>query len=97
MATDVNDLTIEYEEDGHVILKELDKVLLSKGAWATVLYRYRQWDNRLGEYGQDLYTIRRYRKVSGTYIQQSKFNISSKAQALKIIEALKKWTDEPAQ
>ncbi|MBN2254229.1 MAG: hypothetical protein JW736_00830 [Deltaproteobacteria bacterium] len=97
MAGDVNDLTIEYEEDGLVIVQEIDKVILSKGAWATILYRYRQWDHRNGEYGQDLYTIRRYRKVSGKYTQQSKFNISSKAQAVKLIEALKKWTDEPAE
>ena len=97
MANDVNDLTIEHEEDGRVIVKELDKVILSKGAWATIIYRYKQWDNRKEDYGQDLYTIRRYRKLSGKYSQQSKFNISSKDQALKIIDVLRKWTDEPAE
>ncbi len=97
MASDVNDLTIEYEEDGRAIVKELDKVILSKGAWATIIYRYKQWDNRKEDYGQDLYTIRRYRKLSGNYSQQSKFNISSKDQALKIIDVLRKWTDEPAE
>jgi len=30
--------------------------------------------------------------MSGDYRQQSKFNISSKAQAEKIVDALKKWT-----
>ena len=97
MASDVNDLTVEYEEDGRVIVKELDKIILSKGAWATIIYRYKQWDNRKEDYGQDLYTIRRYRKLSGKYSQQSKFNISSKDQAKKIIDALQKWTDEPAE
>ncbi|HEU19844.1 MAG TPA: hypothetical protein ENO00_10815 [Deltaproteobacteria bacterium] len=97
MAGDVDDLTIEYEENGRVIVKELDKVILSKGAWATIVYRYKQWDNRKEDYGNDLYTIRRYRKVSGKYSQQSKFNISSKDQALKIIDVLRKWTDEQAE
>jgi hypothetical protein len=46
MASDVNDITIQYEEDGVVIVKELDKEILSKGAWATVLFRYQQWDKR---------------------------------------------------
>lgn len=92
MASDVNDLTILYEEDGRIIVQELDKTILSKGAWATVIFRYQQWDRKKEEYGADRYTIRRYRKMDGEYIQQSKFNISSKDQASKIIDALTQWT-----
>jgi hypothetical protein len=94
MASNVKDLTIEYEEEGVVVVKELDKVILSKGAWATVLFRYQQWDKAKNGYGQDRYSIRRYRKMEDEYRQQAKFNISSKDQAVKIIEALQKWTAE---
>ena len=93
MASKAEDLTIEYEEEGVLVVKELDKVILSKGAWATVLYRYRQWEKAKEGYGQDRYTIRRYRKMDDEYRQQNKFNISSRDQALKIIEALKRWVD----
>lgn len=31
----VDDLTVQYEENGLVVIKELDKVILSRGAWAT--------------------------------------------------------------
>jgi hypothetical protein len=92
MASKVEDLTIDYEEDGVLVVKELDKVVLSKGSWATVLFRYRQWDKSKDGYGQDRYSIRRYRKMDDEYRQQAKFNISSRDQALKIIEALRKWT-----
>jgi hypothetical protein len=92
MASKVEDLTIDYEEDGVLVVKELDKVVLSKGSWATVLFRYRQWDKSKDGYGQDRYSIRRYRKMDDEYRQQAKFNISSRDQALKIIEALQKWT-----
>jgi len=91
MTTDVNDLTIEYEEDGIILIKELDKVILSKGAWTTVLFRYQQFNRSKNEYGEEQYTIRRYQKRSGQYIQKSKFNISSKAQAQKIIDSLNQW------
>ena len=37
---DVSDLTISYFEDGQEVVKELNKEVLSKGAWATVIYRY---------------------------------------------------------
>lgn len=94
MASNVSDITITYEEEGIDIVKELDKQILSKGAWATIIFRYQQWDRAKEEYGPDRYTIRRYRKRNGEYIQQSKFNISSKDQASKIIEALQKWATE---
>ena len=71
--------------------QELDKVVLSKGAWATLLFRYQQWDAKKNEYSPDRYSIRRYRKVNGEYSQQSKFNISSPDQAQKIVEALQGW------
>ena len=91
MAANVEDITIEYEEDGIMVIKELDKEILSKGAWATVLFRYRQWDKRKQEYGEDCYAIRRYQKVHDEDMPKSKFNISSKLQAEKIVEALQRW------
>jgi len=94
MASDINDITIEYEEDGVLLVKEIDKEILSKGAWSTVMFRYQQWDKRKNEYGPESYSIRRYQKVHGEYMPKSKFTISSKAQAEKIVEALQKWMKE---
>jgi hypothetical protein len=91
MADEVNDLTINYEEDGVLVIKELDKEILSKGAWATILYRYQDLDRTTGEYGPDKYSIRRYQKQKGQFVPKSKFNISSAAQAEKIIETLSRW------
>jgi len=91
MAADVNDITIAYEEDGVLLVKEIDKEILSKGAWATVMFRYQQWDRRKNEYGAESYSIRRYQKVHGEYMQKSKFTISSKIQAEKIVETLQRW------
>jgi len=91
MAENVNDITITYEEDGIDVVKEIDKAILSKGAWATLMFRYQQWDKRKNEYGPDRYTIRRYRKMQGEYRPQGKFNISSADQAAKIVEVLRTW------
>jgi len=91
MASDVNDLSIQYEEDGVVTVKELDKKILSKGAWATVIFRYQDWERAKSAYGPDKYSIRRYQKRDGQYMQKSKFNISSRDQARAIVEALEGW------
>lgn len=94
MAEKVEDLTIEYTDNGVVTTKELDKVILSKGAWATVMFRYQDWDRTKQEYGSDKYAIRRYQKRSGEYQLKSKFTISSEDQAQKIIDALQQWMGE---
>ena len=94
MAEKVEDLTVEYFEGPEMTVKELDKVVLTKGAWSTVMFRYQDLDRKTGEFGPDKYTIRRYQKRNGEYGQRSKFNISSKEQAKKVISALSKWTDD---
>lgn len=94
MAETVDELTVSYSEDGIETTKELDKVILSKGAWSTILFRYQDWDRAKQEYGPEKYTIRRYQKRNGQYQQKSKFNISSKDQATRVIEALQKWVKE---
>lgn len=91
MAESVDELTVNYEDGGVLTVKELDKKVLTKGAWATVMYRYQDWNRGKAEYGPDKYTIRRYQKRNGEYQLKSKFNISSKDQAQSIIEALQDW------
>lgn len=91
MAETVDELTVEYKEGDDITVKELDKVVLTKGAWATLIYRYQDLDRKTGEFGAEKYTIRRYQKRNGEYGQKSKFNISSKDQAQKIIAALESW------
>ena len=94
MASSPEELTVSYKEGDLELVKELDKQILSKGAWTTIIYRYQDWNNAKQEYGPDKYTIRRYQKRNGEYQQKSKFNISSNDQAKKIIEALNTWTKE---
>ncbi|MDD5228165.1 MAG: hypothetical protein PHD53_05120 [Methylococcales bacterium] len=90
----VDDLTITYEDNGIKTVKELDKKVLTKGAWATLMFRYKEWNATKGEYSDDKFTIRRYQKRDGSYQQKSKFNISSVDQAKSMIEILQEWTKE---
>ena len=83
MAATPDELTINYSEGGVDIVKELDKRILTKGAWTTILYRYQEWNNAKQAYSKDKYSIRRYQKRNGEYQQKSKFNISSPDQAKK--------------
>jgi hypothetical protein len=95
MTDKLDDLTVAYTEGGIETVQELDKAILSRGGWTTILFRYREWEPAKGAYGPDKYSIRRYQKRGGEFRQQSKFNISSRAQAQALIAALQRWLDEP--
>ena len=91
MASTVDEITIEYVDGGVVTVKQLDKVVLTKGAWATIMFKYQDWDNAQNDYGPVKFSIRRYQKRNNQYWQKSKFNISSAEQAQKIIDILNDW------
>lgn len=91
MAETVDELTVSYSEGDLETVKELDKIVLTKGAWATIMYKYQDWNRTKEEYGPVKFTIRRYQKRDGNYSPKSKFNISSEAQAQGIIDALQSW------
>ncbi len=94
MSSTPDEVTIEYEEIGQILVRELDKEILTKGAWTTILFRYQELVQDTGEYGPDKYSIRRYRKIGGNYVPQSKFNISSAKQARQIADTLSRWLEE---
>lgn len=91
MTETVDDITIAFTENGTETTKELDKQILTKGAWTTIMFKYQEWDNAKNEYGPIKYSIRRYQKRNSQYWQKSKFNISSADQAQKIVTILTDW------
>ena len=94
MASTIDEITVNYEEDGLLKVKELSKEVLTRGAWTTILFRFQDWNAKNNVYGPVKYTIRRYQKKNDMYRQQSKFNISNNKQADQICVILQKWIKE---
>ena len=91
MAETIDEISINYEEDNRLVVKEIDKEILSRGAWTTIMFLYREMNRQTEEYDPEKVSIRRYRKIGGLFRQQSKFNISNAKQAGKISEVLDRW------
>ena len=91
MAETIDELTIHYEEDGQVLRKQLNKEVLTKGSWTTIMFLYQDLDRKSGDYGPHKVSIRRYQKREGTYLQRSKFEISSPAQARAVRQQIGDW------
>ena len=88
------ELTVNYTDNGIQTVKELDKEILTRGAWTTILFRFQEWEAARNAYGGDKYAIRRYQKRGGEYQMKSKFNISSREQAAQIVAVLNRWMAE---
>jgi len=97
MAETIDEITVNYEENGRQVVEELDKEILTRGAWTTILFRFREYDDAKDDFGPEKYTIRRYRKIGGEFRFQSKFNISTAKQAGQIVDTLSRWLEGEAE
>ncbi len=92
MATTIDEITIDYsEESGQQIIKQLDKVVLSKGAWTTIMFLFAEWDRKNQKWSAPKARIDRFQKKNGVYRSQSKFKFTSVKQAEQIIEVFQNW------
>jgi hypothetical protein len=91
MAETLDELTYNYEDEGTLVRKELDKTVLTKGSWATVMFLYQELDKASGTFRAPKIAIVRFKKWKGSYRKQSSFNVSSEKQARQITEIFEKW------
>lgn len=94
MSGTVEELTFNYEDNGQLVRKEIKKEILTKGAWATLMFMYQELDRRTGQYREPKISIVRFKKANGVYRKQSSFNISSEKQARQIVEIIERWYGE---
>src|SRR4051794_34685121 len=91
MAETIEELSYNYEDEGVLVRKELDKVVLTRGSWATVMFLYQELDKATSKFRAPKMAIVRFKKFKGSYRKQSSFNISSEKQARQITEVFQGW------
>jgi len=95
-SDDVDEITVQYEEDGTLVVKEDAKKIIARGAWPVLMFKYREWSKTENDFGTPKYTIRKYRKRNGSYRIEAKFNIGKPEQAVEIARTLTEWADADA-
>jgi hypothetical protein len=91
MAETIEELSYNYEDEGVLVRKELDKMVLTKGSWATVMFLYQELDKATGKFRAPKIAIVRFKKFRGSYRKQSSFNVSSEKQARQITDVFQQW------
>ncbi|MDR1309236.1 MAG: hypothetical protein LBL95_04975 [Deltaproteobacteria bacterium] len=72
------------------LVEELDKIILTKGVWSTILFRYREYSQKTEGFGPTKATLRRYQKHQGVYKKRDSVNLTG-ASARQLIEVLGEW------
>jgi len=91
MAETLEDLTYDYEDEGVLVRKQLDRAILTKGTWATVMFLFQELDRAKGKFRAPKMAIVRFKKAKGSYRKQSSFNISNEKQARQVTEVFERW------
>ena len=91
MAETLEELTYDYEDEGTLVRKQIDKVVLTKGSWATVMFLFQELDRAKGKFRPPKMAIVRFKKSKGSYRKQSSFNNSNEKQARQIAEVFEQW------
>ena len=97
MAETLEELTYDYEDEGTLVRKELDRAVLTKGSWATIMFLFQELDRAKGKFRPPKMAIVRFKKAKGSYRKQSSFNISNEKQARQIAEVFERWYPKMAE
>ena len=97
MPETLEELTYDYEDEGVLVRKQIDRAVLTKGSWATVMFLFQELDRAKGKFRPPKMAIVRFKKSKGSYRKQSSFNISNEKQARQITEVLEGWYPKIAE
>lgn len=90
----VEELTVTFEENGVLKVRELDRAVLSSAStWATVAHLFEERDPEGGFRGPKV-SLRRYRKRGKGFVVDKHLTLSSARQAHALALALARWFPE---
>jgi hypothetical protein len=101
MSDLLDELTYDYEDDGVLVRKQLERVVLTGRAWATVLFLYEELDPATRTFRAPKIAVVRFKKWRGGYRKQSSFTVATEAQARQLADVFGAWSrkmgadDEP--
>lgn len=87
----LDDLTVTFEDNGVVRVRQLDRVVLSSSsAWATIAFLFEERGADGALHGPRV-SLRRYRKRGKSWIVEKHLTISSGRQAHLLAQTLARW------
>ncbi len=95
MAETIDAISLDWWDEGGVQrVRQLQKEILSRGAWTTILFAYQELERDGESWGPTKFRVVRYQKRGGRFVPQSKFTFSSVKQAQLVAATLARWAED---
>jgi hypothetical protein len=88
----LDDLSYDQEDDGVLVREQLERVVLARGPWGTVMFLFRELDRETDTWRAPKMAIVRFQKWKGGYRKHSAFNVANAAQARELSDVFARWT-----
>lgn len=94
---DLGDIRWDWEEDGRLVRRELDRRIFERGGWATALFLYQELDLETDAWRPARVAIVRFKKARGLWHKHAAWNLAGADEAREVAAALGGWFDDDAR
>jgi hypothetical protein len=94
MVETLDELSYDVEEDGVLVRRQVDRVVVARGAWATVMFLYEELDRATGAFRAPKIAVARFKKLRGAYRRHSVFTLASIAEARALTDVFERWFEK---
>jgi hypothetical protein len=91
MSETLEELSYDVEDDGVLVRKQLERVLIGRGSWATAMFLFQELDRATGSFGAPKIAVVRFKKFRGAYRKHASFNISGAPEAGRMADVFTRW------
>ena len=88
---ELDDIRWDWEEDGRLVRREVDRRTFARGGWATVLFLYEELDAAADTWKPARVAVVRFQKVRGLWKKHAAWNLDGEREAREVIDALVAW------
>ena len=92
---ELDEIRWDWEEDGRLVRRELDRRTFARGGWATILFLYEELDPERDAWKPARVAVVRFQKVRGLWKKHAAWNLDGEREAREVKAALDAWFPAP--
>lgn len=92
---ELDDIRWDWEEDGRLVRRELDRRTFARGGWATIVFLYEELDVAADAWKDRRVAIVRFQKVRGLWKKHAGWNLDGEREAQDLAATLAAWFTAP--
>jgi len=88
---ELDDIRWDWEEDGRLVRREVDRRTFARGGWATVMFLFQELDSERDAWQDARVAIVRFQKVRGLWKKHAAWNLAGADEARAVAGQLERW------